>query len=214
MADVPLTQLQQELLRLFFGLPESKGFVLAGGAGLLATGLSERPTQDVDLFGGDPGTGVVAAADALEAACRERGWTTQRMQDSETFRRLVVRSGDDELLVDLAVDSPPMGAPSITAFGPVYPPEELAARKILALFDRAAARDFVDVHVLSARFDLDHLVDVAGQLDEGFDTRVLVDMLATIGRFTDQDLAELGSDPTALRTFVDRWRRELESGLD
>lgn len=208
-ADVALTQLQRDVLRLFFGLPESAGFVIAGGAALVASGLSERPTQDVDLFGGDLATGVGAAADALEAACLQQGWTIERRQDSATFRRIVVRTSGDDLLVDLAVDSPPVGAPTITAFGPTYPAEELAARKVLALFDRAAARDFVDVHVLSARFPLEHLVDLAAQLDHGFDPRVLAEMLGTVDRFTDEDLAQLGADPTALRAFVDRWRSEL-----
>lgn len=121
----------------------------------------------------------------------------------------MVRTSGDDLLVDLAVESPPVSAPTITPFGPAYPPEELAARKVLALFDRAAARDFVDVHVLAARFSLEHLVDMAAQLDHGFDQGVLVEMLGTVDRFTDEDLAELGADPTALRAFVDRWRSEL-----
>jgi predicted nucleotidyltransferase component of viral defense system len=132
-----------------------------------------------------------------------------RIQDSPTFRRFVVRTLHDELLIDLAVDSPPMGAPTITAFGPTYPPEELAARKLLALFDRAAARDFVDVHALSAWFDLDRLVEVAAQLDNGFDAEVLVEMLASLRRFTDEELADLGAEPTTLRAFIDRWRVDL-----
>ena len=155
MSDSTLTELQRLVLELFFELPEADGFVLAGGAALVASGLSERPTQDVDLFGSDLASGVTAAADALEAAFADRGWKTERIRDTATFRRLVVRSPDDELLVDLAVDSPPLGVPTITAVGPTYPPRELAARKLLALFDRAEARDFVDVHTLSERFDLD-----------------------------------------------------------
>jgi hypothetical protein len=49
-AESPLTDLERAVLELFFGLPESRGFVLAGGAALVATGLTERPTKDVDLF--------------------------------------------------------------------------------------------------------------------------------------------------------------------
>ena len=134
MTDSALTELQRLVLELFFALPESHGFVLADGAALVASGLTERPTQDVDLFGSDLATGIASAADALEAACADRGWTTERIRDTATFRRLVVRSPDDELLVDLAIDSPPLGAPTITAVGPTYPPEELASR------NRAAAR--------------------------------------------------------------------------
>lgn len=212
MSDSTLTDLQRLVLELFFKLPEADGFVLAGGAALVASGLTERPTQDVDLFGSDVATGITAAADALEVACTDRGWTTERIHDTATFRRLIVRSPGDELLVDLAVDSPPLGAPTITAVGPTYPPRELAARKLLALFDRAEARDFVDVHTLSERFDLDDLLDLAGELDEGFTPALLAEMLASHARFADDDLADLGGDPPQLRAWADEWRSRLTDG--
>jgi hypothetical protein len=206
-----LTDLQRLVLGLFFGLPESDGFVLAGGAALIATGLTERPTQDVDLFGSDLAAGIAGAANALEAACLDRGWAVERIRDAKTFRRLVVRRSHDGLLVDLAVDSPPLGPPAITAVGPTYPPDELAARKLLALFDRAEARDFVDVHALSERMDLAALLHLCAQLDGGFTPSLLAEMLATHHRFTDEDFAELGGDPPRLRGFVDQWQSQLGS---
>ena len=45
-----LTDFQLEVTRLFFGLPASKGFLLAGGAALLAQHLTARPTEDLDFF--------------------------------------------------------------------------------------------------------------------------------------------------------------------
>jgi len=209
MADSTLTELQRLVLDAFFALPEAEGFVLAGGAALVASGLSERPTQDVDLFGSDVTSGVTAAADALEVACADRGWTTERIRDAATFRRFIVRSEVDELLVDLAVDSPPLGAPTITAVGPTYPPRELAARKLLALFDRAEARDFVDVCTLSDRVDLDDLLELAGELDAGFTPALLAEMLRSHERFADEDFADLGSDPGDVREFADRWANQL-----
>ena len=209
MSDSPLTDLQRAVLELFFALPESDGFVLAGGAALVATGLSERPTQDVDLFGSDLTSGVTAAADALEIACAELGWPTERIRDTATFRRLVVRRTPDELLVDLAIDSPPLGPPTITAVGPTFAPEELAARKLLALFDRAAARDFVDLHALSEHFELERIQDLAAELDGGFTAALLTDMLNSHHRFSDEEFAMLGSDPPQLRAFIDQWRLRL-----
>jgi hypothetical protein len=209
MADTPLSDLQRAVLELFFALPESNGFVLAGGAALVASGLTARPTQDVDLFGSDLAAGIAPAGDALEAACVERGWTIERIRDAATFRRLAVRGSHDELLEDLAVDSPPLGTPTLSAVGPTYPPEELADRKLLALFDRAEARDFVDLHTLSERFDLDRLCDLAVQLDGGFSTALLADVLPSHQRFTDEDFVELGGDPLELRAFFDRWRNHL-----
>ena len=45
-----LTDFQVELARLFFSLPESHGYFLAGGAALAAAELTTRPTKDLDLF--------------------------------------------------------------------------------------------------------------------------------------------------------------------
>jgi len=43
-----LTAFQMEVARLFFALPESEGFLLAGGAALLAQHLTARSTEDLD----------------------------------------------------------------------------------------------------------------------------------------------------------------------
>ena len=45
-----LSAFQQEVARTFFALPASKGFLLAGGAALLAQHLTARPTEDLDFF--------------------------------------------------------------------------------------------------------------------------------------------------------------------
>jgi hypothetical protein len=36
--------------QMFFALPASRGFLLAGGAALLAQHLTARPTEDLDFF--------------------------------------------------------------------------------------------------------------------------------------------------------------------
>jgi hypothetical protein len=45
-----LTAFQIEVAQLFFSLPASESFLLAGGGALLAQGLTARPTQDLDFF--------------------------------------------------------------------------------------------------------------------------------------------------------------------
>ena len=45
-----LPAFQLEVTKLFFALPASKGFLLAGGAALLAQHLTTRPTEDLDFF--------------------------------------------------------------------------------------------------------------------------------------------------------------------
>lgn len=209
-SEPDLSAFQLEVARLFFTLPASQGFLLAGGAALLAQHLTARPTDDLDFFTAPEHGHVPAARDALEAAARQRGWSTQRIHDSDAFCRMIIRSADARVIVDLAVNTPPDLAPSATAAGPTLAPEELASHKLLALFDRAAARDFADLYVLAHRFGKDVLLARATQIDAGFDAKVLASMIATLERFTDDDIpVPDGSSAADLRAFYATWRSEL-----
>lgn len=204
-----LTAFQIEVAQLFFSLPASGGFLLAGGGALLAQGLTARPTQDLDFFT-RPGAGDVGLArDQFLAAAGERGWAVDRVQNGATFCRLLVH-GPEDLLVDLALDSAPGRPASVSVAGPTFAPDELAGRKVIALFDRAAARDFVDVYALSRRFTKTELLDLAREVDRGFDTRVFVDMLRYLARYSDVDLALGDVDIPALRAFFQQWITELD----
>ena len=59
--------------------------------------------------------------------------------------------GPEDLIVDLALEAAPSMPATVSILGPTFAPDELAGRKLLALFDRAAARDFADVFQLSER---------------------------------------------------------------
>ncbi len=206
--EIALTAFPIKVARLFFDLPASKGFLLAGGAALAALQLTARPTQHLDMFARPDHGSVTKARDAFEAAAQARGWTVQRIRDFASFARLMV-SGTEELLVDLALDAPPNMPPTISVAGPTFAPIELAARKLIALFDRAEARDFVDVYVLSHRFAQDRLLALAAEVDTGFDHKVLAEMMRTHTRFADQDFPIDTGQISALRSFFDTWSEDL-----
>lgn len=204
-----LTAFQMTVARLFFSLKSSAGFLLAGGAGLLAQELTDRPTHDLDLFTALPFGHVAAARNEFEDTAAARGWKVQRVRDSETFCRLLVSGEGEDLLIDLALDAPP-GRPARTSIvGPTFDPEELAGRKVIALFDRAEARDFVDVYLLAQRFPKDVLLARAAEIDPGFDRKIFADMLASLSRFSGEDLPLSGARLAPLRTFFAAWRTEL-----
>jgi hypothetical protein len=78
------------------------------------------------------------------------------------------------------------------------------------LFNRAAARDFSDVYVFAHRFGKDGLLARAAQIDAGFDTKVLADMIGSLDRFTDDELPATGGSSAAnLRAFYAAGRSEL-----
>jgi hypothetical protein len=205
-----LTDFQVEVARLFFGLPASDGFLLAGGGALLASGLTDRPTHDLDFFGAPDDVDVTAARDQFEDAVADRGWRSERLHDSATFVRLHI-AGAEELIVELAIDSAAGRPPVVSIAGPTFDPEELAGRKLVALFSRAEARDFADVYALAQRFDRTTLLARAHEVDLGFDRVVLAEMMGTLDRFADDELPLGNSDVTVVRTFFARWARELSS---
>ncbi len=95
------------------------------------------------------------------AAVAERGWSVVRLQDSETFVRLHLH-GRDEVRVDIGIDVAAKHPPVVSVVGPTFAPEELAGRKLAALFGRAEARDFADVYVLAQHFGRTVLLEAVG----------------------------------------------------
>lgn len=205
-----LTSFQVELAQLFFSLPESTGFLLAGGGALIAQGIVPRPTDDLDFFAARGLGDVVAAADALTGACRERNWSVEVIREAPEFRRLEI-TGPDVVLVDLAIDSPATGTPQVTIAGPALSSHDLAARKTLALFSRAEPRDFVDVYVLAQRFTKVQLLEWASAADRGFSNAAFASMLETHVRLSDDDVPAIGVPVVTIREFFDKWAGELRA---
>jgi hypothetical protein len=170
MATGFLTPLQIRAARLFFSLPESAGFAVAGGAALVARDLILRATKDIDLFLLDPGSSSVgAAATSFEAAVRDLGWACHRVIDQQDFVRLQISNSDENLIIDFGRDSPADDHISRTVLGPTLASRDLATRKTLALFGRAEPRDFTDVYALARRYGRDTLLAWAADSDRGFD---------------------------------------------
>ena len=152
-----LSELQRRVATIVLSLPEASGFALAGGAALILHGLVNRETRDLDCFG--PSVEAVdELAPAAVAALRDAGFEVSSEQANAGFVRLRVSSCDGESLVDLGFD--PATLPLMrTDLGAVRALADLAGDKLLALFSRAAPRDFVDVAGLLSRFSRDELVE-------------------------------------------------------
>lgn len=208
MSDTPpISVLQAEVARVFFALPEADTFLLAGGLALLAQGMSQRPTQDMDAFTSTHGD-VQRARAAFEVAARQQGWEVQVRTSTETFVRMSVHAAD-VVLVDLARDSPPGLPASISVLGPTFDPAELAARKLLALFDRAMPRDFVDVYVITRTRRPQDILQLAGELDPGLDSAVLGRSMRRLAAYRNEDIPIDSAQLGELRDFFGSWADAL-----
>jgi hypothetical protein len=204
-----LSPLQEQVAAIIAGLEEAEGFALAGGAALIARGEIDRRTRDLDFFGltSDAVDRLVPAA---ERALRTAGLDVERIQVDAGFARLIVAGADDRTELDLAADArlfpAEPGEPAPTLRG-----EELGVDKVLALFGRAEARDFVDLMAVEPGYGLDRLCQLAAQKDRGFTLTVFADMLGRFSRLRREEFELDDARYEQLADEVGRWReRALE----
>ena len=89
--------------------------------------------------------------------------------------------------------------------------QELAVDKLLALFGRAEARDFVDLMAVEPRYGLDRLCQLAAEKDRGFTPAIFAEMLGTFRRFRREEVALDDTRYEQLGHDIERWReRALE----
>lgn len=199
-----LSPLQEQVAAIVAGLEEADDFVLAGGAALIARGDVERHTRDLDFFG-LTGAAVDRLLPAVDRALRGAGFTVHHVQTASGFARLVVESGDDSTELDLAADARLFPAEP-GRLAPMLSGEELAVDKVLAVFGRAEARDFVDLMAIEGRYGFDRLCQLAAEKDRGFVPAVFAEMLGQFRRLgreefelDDARFAQLSRDVERLR---------------
>ncbi len=199
-----LSELQRRVAVILSQLPDASGFVLAGGGALIARGDVDRLTRDLDFFTVEPDQ-VDRLLPVFEAALRADGLGVVEERVSAGFARLVVSDGAERTGVDLAADARLLPAEP-SDLGLLLNVEESAVDKVLAIFGRAEARDFVDLAALEPRFGLNHLLELARAKDLGFLPSVFLDML---GRFDRLPRDEFDVDDEVYEAIVEsvhRWR--------
>lgn len=215
-----LGPLQERVAALIAALPESEGFVLAGGAAMAAHGVLDRTTRDLDYFAGPQDAAAVhRLADAFERGANRQSLTIQRERQGPSFIRFSVSGEREQCEVDLAIDYRAL-EPVETRYGPALDLRELGANKVLAVFARAEPRDFIDLAELTQRFPLQDLIALAAEKDPGLDLAVVDEFMDRVWAFprADFELDDRGHEQ--LLATVRGWQtqirqlREQEIGND
>lgn len=180
-AGTVIDEIHVEVARVFFALPESAGYAVGGGVAALAHDMVNRATDDLDLFTDRRRvhTRPLDAGEALELAARDRGWGVQWVRRYPDYARLRVTTEDASLLVDLVLETLEL-PPTLTIVGPTVAEQDVAVGKLIALFDRAEARDFVDVFEFCRRYEPALLLELAAHRDPGLGPRHLAERLRRI----------------------------------
>ncbi|MEJ7577422.1 MAG: nucleotidyl transferase AbiEii/AbiGii toxin family protein [Pyrinomonadaceae bacterium] len=161
-----LNNLQNEFLREFFR--RENRFYLTGGAALVGFYLGHRETNDLDLFTleNEIENGFAIARDVARAL--DAG--IEAIQTAPDFRRLLVKRGDEAVVVDLVQEDVFQLEREKREIGGIRidSAEEILANKLCALLSRSEIRDLVDVRELEkAGFNLEKALSVAQQKDTG-----------------------------------------------
>lgn len=199
-----LSPLQERVAHIVVELAESEDFALAGGAALIVRGEVDRRTRDLDFFG-PSAVAVDRLVPAAEQALVSHGLQVTRVIDHPGFARLLVNDGNDQTEVDLGSDARLFPVEERLGIR-VLSGQELAVDKLLALFGRAEARDFVDLLAVVERYGLGKLLDLAAEKDPGFDVRVFVEMLNTVDRLPRAAFALDEARFEALQVTVSTWK--------
>jgi len=202
-----LSALQQRVLEGFFA--RTQEFYLTGGAALAGFHLGHRATEDLDLFAST--NRLEEGSAALRSVASELGATLESLRTSPEFRRFLLRSGAEALVVDLVFDPVAQIEKEKLSFGRIRvdPPDEILANKLCALLSRSELRDLVDVLELEhAGFDIARALPLAMKKDSGLTPAQLAWVLSTV-RIGDDARVPGSRSPVELRAFLDDLQKRL-----
>ena len=217
---MPLSELQHAVATIALRAAARNGFALAGGNALIAHGIIDRPTDDVDLFS-DQETGVAAAADAVESALVEAGFLAERRDRTAGLEDIFEGMGEglaewiitapsgQQTMLQMAYFDRTRG-PVTMDVGPVLDLEDVAAGKAVALVSRVEPRDYVDTAAALSRYSVSRMIGLARRLDPGLTEQDFADACRQLDRMPDRLFARYGltpADVAELRKRFAAWPR-------
>jgi Nucleotidyl transferase AbiEii toxin, Type IV TA system len=199
---------------------------LGGGNALLAYEVTDRPTQDVDVFFGRLNE-LAEATPAIEAALAAAGYGVAPLDKADGLTEIWEEAGEG--LAEWEVTTPDgehvvqvqagyfevLAEPvRVKGIGPVLALDDIAGHKACAMAGRAASRDFVDIAALQeyrTKYRWAKLVELARERDPGLELADFADAVRRLDRMADDRFAALlpqGRDTVWLRKHFSDWPRQ------
>jgi hypothetical protein len=211
------------LRALLDGLPvfERYGLLLAGGYAFRAHEILHRPSQDLDFATGDA-TPLPEIAEHVRQAFQSAGYVARLVEATSRYARLVLQlpSSGDELEMDLLKEAlePRWVTVQIAPAASVraLSLDDTVGLKARAWHDRFVIRDIIDLHAVAGTFSYIDLENLARRHDPDLDLEAILDHLAGVSVFPDDDFAEYGLGEARiadLRRWVIGWYDDLAHRL-
>ncbi|MGD0238773.1 MAG: nucleotidyl transferase AbiEii/AbiGii toxin family protein [Streptosporangiaceae bacterium] len=217
---MPVGRLHAQVAAIALRAAGRHGFALGGGNALMAHGVVDRFTADVDLFT-DEESSVAAAAESVEKALRGAGFGTERRDNVDGLddifyglgdglaEWIVTAPGGEQMMLQLAYFDRAR-RPIVMEVGPVLDLEDVVGGKACALASRVEPRDYVDTAAALERYSREQIVGFARRLDPGLTDRDFAEAAERLNQWGDGVFASFGLSPdeiAELRARFAAWPR-------
>lgn len=197
---------QRVAARIALGALAADGFLLAGGQALIEHGITERPSDDIDLFAlhrrHTPAT-FAASVQKMTAALEAAGYTVKITRQYEEFASVTVGHNEEAVVIDLGLDWWE-NSPAIIDIGPILSLKDSVASKLLAVYSRGYARDYLDAHsiITSHRFTHQQLITLCQRRDPTLDLPTFAAAIARHRTLPTTEFTKYGLQPGELPTLT------------
>lgn len=213
---MPVSELHRQVAAIALRAASEHGFALGGGNALIAYGLVDRPTEDVDLFT-DEESGVPAAAHAVEAALEAAGFQAERQDQAggladifegmgdELAEWIVTAPGGRQMMLQLAYFARDR-RPVVMEVGPVLDLADVMGGKVCALASRVEPRDYIDTAAALRRgYSPQELIRFARRLDPGLSRRDFADAARHLDGLPDRVFIRYGLGPAEVASLREQF---------
>ena len=212
---MPVGKLHGQVAAIALRAAARHGFALGGGNALMAYGVVDRFTADVDLFT-DEEASVAAAAGSVERALRKAGFGTERRDRAgglgDIFYGLgdalaewiVTAPGGEQMMLQLAYFDRAR-RPVAMEVGPVLDLEDVVGGKVCALASRVEPRDYVDTAAAMDRYSVEQIIGFARRLDPGLTDRDFAEAAGRLDQWGDGVFASFGLGPEEIAELRKRF---------
>ncbi|NYH81905.1 putative nucleotidyltransferase component of viral defense system [Actinopolymorpha cephalotaxi] len=188
--------------------------MLGGGHAIELHHMGTRPSEDIDLFSTRRGSPGEVADEVMDSYRREGFEVVFRRRSDDLVQMQVIDAQGRTCMVDLGVFWRAR-SPVLMEIGPVLHPDDAAAGKMDALYNRWAPRDFLDVDAIlaSGRYSKEQLLSVAAEHNPGFSPAMFAQSLSYLHRVPDREFTAYVAGESriaAMRARFTAWEKELQ----
>ncbi len=211
-----LTLFQEQVCRLIAQNRIASGeSYIAGGVALNMALDAPRLSRDIDIFH-DSAEALQVSWEQDRILLEEQGLRVEIVRDAQAYVEAVVRSKDDQVLLQWVRDSAYRFFPLVEdeCLGLTLHPFDLATNKVLALVGRLEIRDWIDVQESAQKIQpLGLLAWAACGKDPGFSPLAILNEAARSSHYSVEELDRLDfvGIPPDLAALSLRWKEQLKA---